>query len=45
MMLVEKEVTYIALAADHLLAVVLGGKGLQTGLNETSTETENEMES
>jgi len=37
--------TYVALAADHLLAVELGGKGLERWLNDTTTETEDEMES
>jgi len=35
--------TGIALAADHLLAVVLGGKSLQGGLNDTTTETEDKV--
>lgn len=37
--------TYVALAADGLLAVVLGGKGLQRGLNDTTTETEDKVKS
>jgi hypothetical protein len=37
--------TYVALAADGLLAVVLGGKSLQGGLNDTTTETEDKMKS
>ena len=37
--------TYVALAADGLLAVVLGGKGLQGGLDDTTTETEDQVES
>lgn len=36
--------TYVALAADHLLAVVLGGQGLQGRLNEATTETEDQVE-
>lgn len=36
--------TYVALAADHLLAVVLGGQGLQGRLNQTTTETEDQVE-
>jgi hypothetical protein len=36
--------TYVALAADHLVAVELGGKGLERGLNDTTTETEDEVE-
>lgn len=37
--------TYVALSANHLLAVVLGGKGLERWLNDTTTETEDEMQS
>jgi hypothetical protein len=37
--------TYVALAADGLVAVVLGGKGLERGLNDTTTETEDQVES
>jgi hypothetical protein len=37
--------TYVALAADHLVAVVLGGKGLERGLNDTTTETEDKVKS
>jgi hypothetical protein len=29
----------------HLLAVVLGGKGLERGLNDATTETEDQVES
>lgn len=36
--------TYVALAADHLLAVELGGKSLQRGLNDTTTEAEDQVE-
>jgi ribose/xylose/arabinose/galactoside ABC-type transport system permease subunit len=36
--------TGIALAADHLLAVVLGGKSLQGGLNDTTTKTEDQVQ-
>lgn len=36
--------TYVALAADGLVAVVLGGKGLEGGLNDTTTETEDQVE-
>jgi hypothetical protein len=39
------DVTYVALAADHLLAVELGGKSLQGGLDDTTTETEDQVES
>lgn len=34
----------VALAADHLVAVVLGGKRLQRRLNDTTTETEDQVE-
>lgn len=37
--------TYVALAADGLLAVVLGGEGLEGGLDDTTTETEDQVES
>ena len=37
--------TCVALAADHLVAVVLGGKRLQRRLNDTTTETEDQVES
>lgn len=40
----DEEGTYVALAANHLLTVVLGGKGLQGRLNDTSTETEDQVE-
>jgi hypothetical protein len=33
----------IALAADHLIAVVLGGKGLERRLDDTATETEDQV--
>jgi len=36
--------TCVALAADHLVAVVLGGKRLQRRLNDTTTETEDQVE-
>lgn len=35
--------TYVALAADGLLAVVLGGESLQGGLNDTTTEAEDKV--
>lgn len=35
--------TYVALAADGLLAVVLGGKSLEGGFDDTTTETEDKM--
>jgi hypothetical protein len=37
--------SYVALAADHLVAVELGGKSLERGLNDTTTEAENQVES
>ena len=36
--------THVALSADHLVAVVLASQGLQTRLDDTTTETEDEME-
>lgn len=36
--------TGVALSADHLLTVVLGGEGLERGLDDTASETEDEME-
>jgi len=36
--------TYVALSADGLVAVVLGGKGLERRLNDTTTETEDQVE-
>lgn len=35
--------TYVALAADGLLAVVLGGEGLQGGLNDTTTKAQDKV--
>jgi len=37
--------TYVALSADHLVAVELGGEGLERWLDDTTTETENKVES
>jgi hypothetical protein len=37
--------TSVALAADHLVAVELGGESLERGLNETAAETEDQVES
>ena len=37
--------TSIALAADHLLAVVLHGQQTQRGLNHTTTQTEHKVKS
>jgi len=34
----------VALSADHFVAVVLGGEGLERWLNDTTTETEDQME-
>lgn len=34
----------VALAADHLVAVELGGQGLEGWLNETTTEAEDQVE-
>jgi len=34
----------VALAADHLLAVVLAGEGLEGGLNDTTAEAEHKVE-
>ena len=36
--------TGVALAADHLLTVVLAGEGLEGGLNDTTTEAEHKVE-
>ena len=36
--------TGVALSADHLLAVVLGGEGLERWLNDTTTQTEDQVE-
>lgn len=36
--------TYVALAADHLVAVELGGESLERGLNDTTTETEDQVQ-
>ena len=35
----------VALAADHLVAVVLGGEGLKGRLDDTTTQTEDQVES
>lgn len=35
--------TYVALAADVLLAVVLGGESLEGGFDDTTTETEDKV--
>lgn len=35
--------TYIALSADHLLAVELGGKGFQGGLDDTTGKVEDKV--
>lgn len=36
--------TYVALAADHLVAVELGGQSLERGLDDATTQTEDQME-
>jgi hypothetical protein len=36
--------TSVALAADHLVAVELGGKSLERRLNDTTTEAEDQVE-
>jgi hypothetical protein len=38
------KVTYVAFAADHLLAVVLGSQNLEGRLDHTPTETEDQVE-
>jgi len=40
-----KRKTYITFAADVFLAVILGGKSLQGGFDDTTTEAEDQMES
>jgi hypothetical protein len=40
----RESISYIALAADHLVAVELGGESLERGLNDTTTEAEDEVE-
>lgn len=42
---VEVGESYVALAADHLVAIELGGESLERGLNDTTTETEDEVKS
>lgn len=39
----ETGLAYVALAADGLLAVVLGGKGLEGRLDNTTTETQDKV--
>ena len=36
--------TGVALSADHLLAVVFGGEGLEGGFDDTASETEDQVE-
>ena len=36
--------TYVALAADVLVAVELGGQSLQRGLDDTTTQTEDQVQ-
>lgn len=40
----EQNETYVALAADVLLAVVARGQSLQRRLNDTTTQTEDQVE-
>ena len=37
--------TYVALAADHLVAVELAGQGLQGGLDDTTAQAEHQVQS
>lgn len=37
--------TNVAFTANHLLAVILGGKSLQRGLNDSTTKTKDQVES
>jgi hypothetical protein len=37
--------TSVAFPANHLFTVVLAGKGLERGFNDTATETQDEVES
>ena len=39
-----ERVTYVALAADHLVAVELAGERLERGLNDATAEAEDEVE-
>ena len=39
------ERTYVALAANHLVAVELGSKGLERWLDDTTTKTEDQVKS
>ena len=41
---VEKVTTYVALSTNHLVTVRLGGQSLERWLDDTSTETENQVE-
>ena len=41
----ELKRTHVAFPADHLLAVVLAGQGLERWLDNTTTETEDEVKS
>jgi hypothetical protein len=36
----ENDSTYVALPADHLIAVVFAGKGLERWFDDATTETE-----
>ena len=37
------DATYVALSANHLIAVVLGGKSLERRLNDTTTQTKDQV--
>lgn len=40
----QAKTTYVALAADHLVAVELGGQSLERGLDDTTAEAEDQVE-
>lgn len=42
---VESASTYVALSADHLIAVEFGGESLERWLNDTTTKTEDKVKS
>ena len=37
--------TYVALSADHLVAIEFRGKGFEGGLNDAATKTEDKVKS
>ncbi len=41
----EEEDAYIALSADHLLAVEFGGKSFERWFDDTTTKTEDKVKS